>query len=148
MLFRSAVSSGQALADVLKDDDISNFAQILTNELYTGLQQANKQFKSGKMNVTQYSQTMKQAARQSIKMEQATSGLTDEQVEQIENTEDISRVTMKMTKEQKDAAKQIKTLSNQMKKLDAAADFNNFVTDNFKKINEIFEDTGDRKSVV
>ena len=80
----NATSSGKELADVLKDDDISNFAQIMTNELYTGLQQANKQFKSGKMNVTQYSNTMKKAAQQSIKMEQATSGLTDEQVEQTE----------------------------------------------------------------
>ena len=138
----NAVSSGQELSDVLKDDDISNFAQIMTNEMYTGLQQANKQFKSGKMNVTQYAQTMSKAAKQSIKMKQATSGLTDEQVEQIENTEDISKLTNSMTKSQRKAANQIKNLSNQMKKLDAAADFNNFVTDNFKKINEVFDDTG------
>lgn len=138
----NAVNSGQKLSDVLNDDDISNFAQIMTNELYTGLQQANKQFKSGKMNVTQYAQTMSKAAKQSIKMEQATSGLTDEQVEQIENTEDISKLTNSMTKSQRKAANQIKNLSKQMKKLDAAADFNNFVTDNFKKINEVFDDTG------
>lgn len=138
----NAVTSGQALDDVLKSDDIFNFAQIMTNELYTGLQQANKQFKSGKMNVTQYASTMSKAARQSIKMEQATSGLTDEQVEQIENTEDISKVTNKMTQSQKKAAKQIKATSNQMKKLDAASDFNNFVTDNFEQINQVFDDTG------
>ena len=138
----NATSSGKELADVLKDDDISNFAQIMTNELYTGLQQANKQFKSGKMNVTQYSNTMKKAAQQSIKMEQATSGLTDEQVEQIKNSMDISNVTAGMSKKQRDAAKQINKLAKSMKNLDAAADFNNFVTDNFEKINEIFEDTG------
>lgn len=138
----NAVNSGQKLADVLNDDDISNFAQIMTNELYTGLQQANKQFKSGKMNVTQYSNTMKKAAQQSIKMEQATSGLTDEQVEQIKNSRDISNVTVGMTKKQKSAAKQINKLAKSMKNLDAAADFNNFVTDNFEQMNKIFEDTG------
>jgi hypothetical protein len=138
----NATNSGRELADVLNDNDISNFAQIMTNELYTGLQQANKQFKSGKMNVTQYSQTMKKAAQQSIKMEQATSGLTDEQVEQIKNSRDISNVTADMSKKQKDAAKQINKLAKNMKNLDAASDFNNFVTDNFEKINEVFEDTG------
>lgn len=138
----NATSSGKELADVLKDDDISNFAQIMTNELYTGLQQANKQFKSGKMNVTQYSNTMKKAAQQSIKMEQATSGLTDEQVEQIKKTKNLGKTTKNMSNEQKEAAKRIKGLSKSMKQLDAAADFNNFVTDNFEQMTKIFDDTG------
>lgn len=130
-------------ANFVQDANNANFVQGVTDELYQGLVQANKQFKSGSVNVGEYSVSVSKAAKNALKLKAAQSGVnvTFEDGEAVftKDGETIEEIGESSINSAKDLAK----MAEQIKGLDAASDFNNFVTDNFEEMLKIFSDSGE-----
>ena len=135
-------NSGQEFEDWLSDVNNTNFSQLMLDELYGGLQQISKQFQSGQANVADYSSTISKAARQSIKLQKAQYKLSDSAEDAGNGMHYVEENTEGMSGEQKKAAKSVNKMITQLKELDAASDFNNYVTDNYEQMLNIFDESG------
>nr|DAU16583.1 MAG TPA: minor tail protein [Caudoviricetes sp.] len=135
-------NSGQEFEDWLSDVNNTNFSQLMLDELYGGLQQISKQFQSGQANVADYSSTISKAARQSIKLQKAQYKLSDSAEDAGNGIHYVEENTEGMSDEQKKAAKSVNKMITQLKELDAASDFNNYVTDNYEQMLNIFDESG------
>ena len=135
-------NSGQEFEDWLSDVNNTNFSQLMLDELYSGLQQISKQFQSGQANVADYSSTISKAARQSIKLQKAQYKLSDSAEDAGNGMHYVEENTEGMSGEQKKAAKSVNKMITQLKELDAASDFNNYVTDNYEQMLNIFDESG------
>lgn len=134
--------TGMSASDFFDTISGQNMSNFFADELYQGVQKASKQFKSGKITAGEYGKTLQKAGQQSIKMRAAQEDLTDEQVSQIRSTKNLEDATQGMSDSQKKAAKEIKKMSKGLEDLDAASDFNNFVTENFDEIMSVFDNSG------
>lgn len=124
------------------DTNNANFASNFVDELYQGLTQANKQYKAGTITIGDYSTTVKKAAATSINLKVAQSKVNAEfkngklcYKNTAEEVKDVDSDTHDLIEGTKDLIKQYKNL-------DAATDFDNFVTDNFETMLQIFDDSG------
>lgn len=135
-------NSGQEFEDWLSDVNNTNFSQLMLDELYGGLQQISKQFQSGQANIADYSSTISKAARQSIKLQKAQYKLSDSAEDAGNGIHYVEENTQGMSSEQKKAAKSVNKMITQLKELDAASDFNNYVTDNYEQMLNIFDESG------
>lgn len=135
-------SSGKEFKEWLEDVNNANFSQLMIDELYNGLQQLSKQFQSGQINIEDYSKSIKKAAKQSITLKKAQYKLTDSSEDTSDGIKHVEENTKDMTEKQKAAAKEVNRMVDQLKDLDAASDFNNYVTDNFEQMLNIFDESG------
>ena len=125
-----------------KDAQNADFTNLMSDEIYQGMKQTNQQFQAGTINITDYSKTMQNASKQAKRLAIAQGGLSEDQVSAIESAGTLEEATSNVSAAQKKAATSVYNLSKELTALDAAADFNNFVTSNYDDITKIFDDTG------
>ena len=140
--FDSASQSFEEFIDTAENADLENIANLLGDELYQGLNKATKQAQSGESSMADYTSSLKKAATRTKKLVQATGDLTDEQVDQIDNSEDLEKTTEGWTDAQKSAAKQVSNLNSELKSLDSAATFSSDIQNQYKNLTKVFDDTG------
>lgn len=144
LVVNEASKAGKTLEDFVNNSEAwRNFVSVLTDELFRGLEQANRQLKSGEKTIGDYARTIKKSSEQAMKLAQATGKLTDAQVKHIKKAETEFDALKDLTGEQKKAAKQIYDLSKSMDSLDKAANFSDYITKNFDKMTEVFSDSFD-----
>lgn len=135
-------NSGESFNDFVQDIGNADFVSMLTDELYQGMGQLSKQIQAGEISMGEYQQSMSKAARQAIKLKKAQYGLSSAEENTNENASKQIDITEDMTSEQKKQAAEVNKLSRQLTQLDAAADFNNYVTSNFEDMLNVFDESG------
>ena len=139
-----AINAGQSIKEFFdSNDDAANMAQIFSDEMYQGIKQLNTQYQAGKITVGQYARSLATTATNSIKLKAAQHGLTKVEGEWVKVT-DHGTVSIKdMDKESKSAVKELDTMEKSFDRLSAAADFSDYITDNFDEMTQVFSETGD-----
>lgn len=139
-----AINAGQSIKEFFdSNDDAANMAQIFSDEMYQGIKQLNTQYQAGKITVGQYARSLATTATNSIKLKAAQHGLTKVEGEWVKVT-DHGTISLKdMDKESKSAVKELDTMEKSFDRLSAAADFSDYITDNFDEMTQVFSETGD-----
>ncbi len=134
--------SGQSFEDFVQTVEGQDLSNMLVDELYQGLKQASRQFQSGEQNITDYSKSMKQAARNAESLVAAQEGLSDAQVDSIKSADSLNDAIKQNSNVSKKAVQQIRDLSDSAKELDAFDAFNEALTNNFDDAVKFIDDAG------
>lgn len=139
-----AINAGQSIKEFFdSNDDAANMAQIFSDEMYQGIKQLNTQYQAGKITVGQYARSLATTATNSIKLKAAQHGLTKVEGEWVKVTDHGTVALKDMDKESKSAVKELDTMEKSFDRLSAAADFSDYITDNFDEMTQVFSETGD-----
>lgn len=139
-----AINAGQSIREFFdSNDDAANMAQIFSDEMYQGIKQLNIQYQAGKITVGQYARSLATTATNSIKLKAAQHGLTKVGGEWVKVTGHGTVALKDMDKESKSAVKELDTMEKSFDRLSAAADFSDYITDNFDEMTQVFSETGD-----
>lgn len=139
-----AINAGQSIREFFdSNDDAANMAQIFSDEMYQGIKQLNTQYQAGKITVGQYARSLATTATNSIKLKAAQHGLTKVGGEWVKVTGHGTVALKDMDKESKSAVKELDTMEKSFDRLSAAADFSDYITDNFDEMTQVFSETGD-----
>lgn len=139
-----AINAGQSIREFFdSNDDAANMAQIFSDEMYQGIKQLNTQYQAGKITVGQYARSLATTATNSIKLKAAQHGLTKVGGEWVKVTDHGTVALKDMDKESKSAVKELDTMEKSFDRLSAAADFSDYITDNFDEMTQVFSETGD-----
>lgn len=126
----------------ISDVNNANFASNFVDELYQGLTQANKQYKAGTITIGDYSTTVKKAAASAINLSivqtKANTVFKDGKLYYKNTNTEVKN----LDEREASLSNETKELIKQYQNLDAATDFDNFVTDNFEAMLQIFDDSG------
>lgn len=139
-----AINAGQSIKEFFdNNDDAANMAQIFSDEMYQGIKQLNTQYQAGKITVGQYARSLATTATNSIKLKAAQNGLSKVEGEWVKVTSHGTVALKDMDKESKDAVKELENMEKSFDRLSAAADFSEYITDNFDEMTQVFSETGD-----
>lgn len=139
-----AINAGQSIKEFFdNNDDAANMAQIFSDEMYQGIKQLNTQYQAGKITVGQYARSLATTATNAIKLKAAQNGLSKVEGEWVKVTSHGTVALKDMDKESKDAVKELETMEKSFDRLSAAADFSEYITDNFDEMTQVFSETGD-----
>ena len=139
-----AINAGQSIKEFFdNNDDAANMAQIFSDEMYQGIKQLNTQYQAGKITVGQYARSLATTATNAIKLKAAQNGLSKVEGEWVKVTSHGTVALKNMDKESKDAVKELENMEKSFDRLSAAADFSEYITDNFDEMTQVFSETGD-----
>ena len=139
-----AINAGQSIKEFFdNNDDAANMAQIFSDEMYQGIKQLNTQYQAGKITVGQYARSLATTATNAIKLKAAQNGLSKVEGEWVKVTSHGTVALKDMDKESKDAVKELENMEKSFDRLSAAADFSEYITDNFDEMTQVFSETGD-----
>lgn len=139
-----AINAGQSIKEFFdNNDDAANMAQIFSDEMYQGIKQLNTQYQAGKITVGQYARSLATTATNAIKLKAAQNGLSKVEGEWVKVTSHGTVALKDMDKESKDAVKELETMEKSFDRLSAAADFSEYITDNFDEMTQVFSETGE-----
>lgn len=139
-----AINAGQTLHDFFDmNDDASNMAQVFSDELYSGIKKLNVQYQAGQITVGQYAKSLSNTASNSIKLKAAQSGLTKTEEGWVKVTKSGTVSLKDMDSESRQSVKEIESMEDSFDRLSAAADFSDYITNNFQEMTKVFADSGE-----
>lgn len=138
-----AINAGQSIKEFFdNNDDAANMAQIFSDEMYQGIKQLNTQYQAGKITVGQYAKSLATTTTNSIQLKAAQSGLTKSGNEWVKVTNHGTVALEDMDNESKQSVKELESMEKSFDRLSAAADFSDYITDNFDEMTQVFSETG------